>query len=284
MGGQPPAYDPMHTDAQAWLMGGQDTASFDPSTAALGVYYEVDLLVGLAETPYETAGALLVNPTTEMDIVDTAISTGYRGKIDAYNQDTSWTTHAGTVVDEIDDVWDSTAIDALEASFTARSKADMLQGIAEINAQMSTLNTVNSSMRGMAIALLERDRGRSVDDFVARLELEHQQARRDGMLKGADLLTQIDTQILGHEAAYIEQLRIFTESEVNLIRQHNDDVLRMNLEDVLWDVKMYQHSEQALSAIAGASVVPGHPSLALEAISGVSSLLAPIIMGLGMFA
>jgi hypothetical protein len=80
---------------------------------------------------------------------------------------------------------------------------------------------------------------------------------------------------------HFEMALKMTELYTHARRQEIEDILKLKVEDRLWEIKAYEHLGKGLGAIGGAQVIPGTPNPILETLSGVGSILGP---GLGFLA
>lgn len=83
-------------------------------------------------------------------------------------------------------------------------------------------------------------------------------------------------------ASLMEAVRGINTDYMSAVRQNMNDTLQLDIENALWDAKLYEMFIKNTAALSGASIVPRQPSPILEAISSVSGIASAIVPLLGM--
>jgi hypothetical protein len=275
-----------------WIMAGQQGADegtwsgTNPLEAGGygGVAGLIDALKAIPNTPYATV--TMNNPVdvgspirTVWDHVEKKLD-----EVDERNLVEEFGEALPIVQNGIDGVFDTTTIANKVEEFNTKGEDRLDAEIARVNVMFSDMNSVNSSTRGLMVMMLEREHNRSVDDFDAGLRLEIEKVRMEQALTVSWDAVKTEHMLKTQNVQYIATALAAASGYAAADRQYVDDQLRLTMEDLLWDIKLYDFANQALGAIAGASVIPGHPNPTLEGISGAASAigaLSPLLIAIG---
>lgn len=248
-----------------------------------GLAGRLDDLLGLTSNPY--ADTVLYDPTKAGEPLYDLLSSGRALMEETTDRDilTDWGEIADGVADKLDDVYDATAITAAVTAFKARSETQLDDQISKLNNMFSDLNAVNTSTRGLMVSLLEREHLRAADDFQANLELEVAKTKLGAVVGASVEMIKIDDSHLVERAQIFATLLGVVGAYNEAKRNFTNDQMRLDMEDLLWEIKLFQFAQQGIGALSGAAIVPGYPNPNLEAIStgaGIAASLVPVVEGL----
>ncbi len=91
------------------------------------------------------------------------------------------------------------------------------------------------------------------------------------------ILAEIKLKALQARGLYVGNLSAITEQASVAARQMQQDELKLQIEDALWDLSLYDYAGKALGAISGATVIPAQPNKLLETISGVAGVGSTLV-------
>jgi len=248
-----------------------------------GLAERLNDLLGLTSNPY--ADITLYDPTRAGEPLYDLLSSGRSLMEETTDRDiiTDWGAIVDGVSEKIDDVYDDAAVTAATAAFKARSETVLDDQISKLNNMFSDLNAVNTSTRGLMVSLLEREHLRAADEFQANLELEVAKTKLGAVVGSAVEMIKIDDSHLVERAQIFATLLGVVGAYNESKRQYTNDQMRLDMEDLLWEIKLFQFAQQGIGALSGANVIPGHPNPNLEAVStvaGIAGALVPVVEGL----
>jgi len=203
-------------------------------------------------------------------------------RIEGFDPISLWETHFTFAQEKLETLYGQTEIDAAVDAYEAAGEADVLQRIARQNLVASSLNNVNSSTRAIKMGLLERDNQRMVSKYRAELELANRDKKETQTLELAAKLVELEA---ASHSSFAENLRAFgTLADLAITANRNllGDRLKLSVEDHLWDLKLDDFANSAISALTG-PVVPRNPDPRLETIStiaGIVGALGPLVAAL----
>jgi len=136
----------------------------------------------------------------------------------------------------------------------------------------------------MMVAFLEREHTRGVNQYRKELSLQQEQAKFNVLGQGGvttliEIMKAKKTDMLEElqaGAQLLQAAQMFYEAQ----RQVENDQLRIDLEDFLWEIKLYNFVNSAIGATSGAAIVPAAPHPLMEVISSGASIigaLSPLI-------
>ena len=273
-------YHAMHIDAHSWMLAGMndvDAIATDPTewdgiaglirvatTDSIGFspYQEV--------TPFDPSSAESIWPELleSIDSYQAIVDAAAAGSTALTDPETDYGTYADAAVNAYDAEFGTTRINAATAAFETEREAELTADIARYNSALSSINAVNTSSRAIGIALLERETSRQVSKFDADLNLELERGRVGFAMKGMDLanalrtrqydiVADVDNRRSENILAALQLRSVVAEKYTLSQRTHQEDLLRMSIEDVIWDLRLYDFAAKGLGAIGGASVLPG---------------------------
>lgn len=276
-GGSPsgPAYTPLHLDMHAWIMAGLDQTAAegaDPNTWDGMAGLTTDALSSsIGGTPYSNATPFdPEGPDSRYPSLMQELDTLIDDVKELAKPSTSWGENADTVEAKLDSVFDSADITAVVSAHRTQREAELTLNIARYNSTMSAINAVNTSSRAIGIALLERETDRAVSQFEANLELEHEKARRKYTMEVSTQLVGLDKDYFDSRIQSLQLMGVLVEQHSTAQRQFIDDDLKLTIEDVIWDLRIYEFAQKALGSIAGASIIPSGAAKENQTLSTLS--------------
>ncbi len=252
---------------------------FDP-------YFDAALAAGspfASVTPYDPDEDIDYTQS-RFDEFDTVVSA-----LAATTDFASFVTQATTSADA--SVGDTTDITAVVDAFEEKSTGQFLRETSRFEAGMNESYATSSSAFVLGKAILERSFANDVLDFRARLTLQVKQQRAAFIMQGVDgmsrmLAMQVSAeQAAAHLQAELNRIKIVTKKE-----EIAEEISFLS-EDATWELELFQHSNNIISSLNGAALIPKAPSVRASMLSGALSGLSAgiatgnpaIAIGLGIF-
>lgn len=290
MAGNPPNYSSLHLAFHSWMLQGDPV--YNPTQESGN--YTIDTSDGIAgltnsllsdnlggDTPY--ANTTPFNPNASTELIRKLVQDGVEfleSLEDLGNIEDIWSTYIDAAETKIDTLYDSTKIASLVTAFDTRRRTYLQNQQAELDVQFAHLGAVETSSRIFALAALEIEHERVVDEFEAKQYLELENQKFQAINQTAQSLLQLRFQATQAQGQLISILNQTSALDMEAKRQYVEDDLRLRLEDAIWDYKIWGFTGQALSAISGASVIPASPNKTLEALSSVAGIAGVLISGI----
>lgn len=251
-----PAY--MQDKHEAWLDEIEALVDAQVSFAnpySLAAAHDPDLALADTETRYDVYDAKvtpLSNETDFEDIMDKAVS-----EVNAHL-----------------DV-DAAAVTAAVAAYETEQKPVLMRGLNRVAAGYAAVNATSGSSMLIGLALQETQYENGVAVFRARIEVAVDDARRQNIMRSAEMMVQmLYANVDSHQRA------THLKGEINRVgiaakREQLEEDLGIDVEDRLWDVKLYEHLGSFLGSIGGGSPTPDSPKRSLgSTVGGVISGVA----------
>ncbi|MHA2067969.1 MAG: hypothetical protein ACXABY_26710 [Candidatus Thorarchaeota archaeon] len=177
-----------------------------------------------------------------------------------------------TKADEV--LFDTDVLDDARTAFNNRSEDEYLNGVNSLSDSAAGVGAVDSSAFSIALALLEMDRERRVDDFDANLQFELYKIRGQFLLQGTEQMARIlYMRMTGEQAATQIQANL-TNSKIISKKEEADRNLEIDVQDALYDIKLFSYGSSVLAGITGGVPIPKEPGTAASALSGAAGGLA----------
>ena len=185
----------------------------------------------------------------------------------------SWEEYVERALAKADEVlFDSTVLKDARTAFDHRSEDSFVSGVNNLSSWASGTGAVDSSAFSIGIALLEMERQRKVDDFDSTLHFELYKLRSQFMIQGTQQLTQILTLKLDGEERAVKTHEQVMRTTVIAKKEQVDRDIEMDIQDALWDIKLYQYAGQMLSSVSGGGGIGAkEPSPFGSALSGAAA-------------
>lgn len=250
-----PAY--METMHSGWLTG------MDATIAAL-----------LASTtkPYRQAGAVAYNPDIPIAAMQTAIDAVITlATITPLTEWQSYVTAIKTAVDLV--IMDSTYIANATTAYDTILTNELAVHLGKFEAGMRDINAVQSSAFVIGRAILTDSKNSQVAKYTADISLQ-------SILQRNKIIFDETGSLLDTLIKVIDERRLAAHDKIDAYRmqiaakkEQTDENLRIDVEDELWDVKLYQHGANLLASIQGGVTRAGHdgPGTLSSAIGGAMS-------------
>jgi len=233
-----------------WLVGEYAT---DPSAIIGGVANDMDAAkTSAGGNPY--AAAYAYDPTADMEDIESRYE-DFNKIVSKLNTELNWSQLADNVESQLtSSVLSDNEIEALVTQFETEQRFNYNRAVNRFNAGMADINAVTSSAFTVGNALLEDELSRAVANFRSTLSFEVQRQRYNYVLQGIDsMMKAMSLRITADHTAthlYGEIKRLKTQ----FTREQYDMDLDISVKDATWDVMLYQHGANALSAAAGSAV------------------------------
>jgi len=212
--------------------------------------------------------------------------------------ETAWETLYAAVVAAIDTSFATAQLSARQGELNV----EFLQSAEKLMGLFNGLDSFDSTTFWSALAQLDATRTMEANRFYAELLAQagtaalaipselirtqasiltalasHAQAHGTALAQASSQVTQASSQKEAVDIAYMELSLKAVEQYMTAVRQNIEDELKLDVQDTLWELQTWEHFGKAIGAIGGAQVIPGHPNPILETISGVSSLVSPVL-------
>ena len=257
------------------------------------------------------------------DTMNTAFGNSPWSGLAAYNPDAAISSYEAVLtafkalLAGVSDTADWAALHAqADATITAVVEADITADIAAFSNQlddeilvkvlprfrrgMQDINAVVSSAFPIGEAVIESFRDRDVAKFSSGIRLALRSKSYELILSGSGQMLQLMLQRLGWEESYT---KVFIESQRMKIvakKEQTDQDAKLDEEDALWDLEVFQYGSNLLASIGGGVSSPNtkQPSQAQSMIGGALSgaaagamiagasggaIAGPVGMGVGAF-
>ncbi len=292
MGGSPisaATYDEMHLDTQAWMLtdGTHNGTTYVEGTGGIEAFIET----AQATSPYSSI--VVHDPAVEATAMKTLVATTHSARmvtvetaIDALDPDANWDTYAADVFTKIGVLWNETYISARVVEHQRDGFKTVSEEVGRFNNMMSQSGAAKSSQRDLGVALILSGHVDNVAKFDADLRHKHEEQKLAFVVDAASKLVQFHLSLAQIQSDTLAQRSNLSKDNISmnkiyadLLRQEIDDDLRVNVEDALWDLKLYDFAGKGLASIGGASIIPAdNRSLNMAAIGlqaagiGISAL------------
>lgn len=225
----------------------------------------------LGASPYASMSAY--NPTTPLAAMDTVIST-FATLVSALSFDTDWQSIVDIAVSKADGgVFDDTYISTDVQAF-ADELDDQIESIVlpRFQGGMRDVNAIMSSAFVIGKSIIEGFRDRDVSKYNGDLRVKLNIMRNDFIVKGIaamlhGMFSKIElTKTQMHYTMESNRLEIAAQKD------KTDAENQFLVQNLLWDIEVFQYGGNLLASIGGGTFVPksssGGPSTAQSAIGG----------------
>jgi hypothetical protein len=238
--------DDVDTLIQANLTGGDDENS---------PYYE--------ETAYD--------PDNDIGTAQAQIDT-FASVVAGIDDSVDWLRFVEAALEKADEVlFDEDVLGDAKTAFANRTETEFISGVNNLSAWAGGVGAVDSSAFGIGLALLEMERLRKVDDFDANLQFELYKLRGQYMLQGTEQMTRILSMRMGGEQGAAQIQKSLIDTKVIAKKEEDDRNIEMDVQDALWDLKLFNYGSQVMAGITGGVAQPKEPSPAASAVGGAAA-------------
>ena len=276
------AYELYAMDWHAWILAGvADTGVIDvlvPPGGIIGATQDA-LSTALGTTPYALVNVF--NPKDSNSRFEALLSEvdNYLAEVSNIEKDTRFTdlsvlripssaTHTAKL----------SAISEAGIKLGYKLNLDAADKIAQINARASAGNSLGHSTRIVAIGKVARKVHQQVGNFLQDAYTEDYKEHRDSIEGGLQFLD-ISNKHTSSRAIAIGALTDSVDLWSTALRQRSEDELKLAVEDLIWDLKLWDFAGKGLSSISGAAIIPagaGNENRTLESISTFATAGASI--------
>lgn len=188
----------------------------------------------------------------------------------------------------VDDAVDATILDNASTSFQNRSEGRYQRGVGNFAAGMADINAVNSSAFIFGLAMLQNDRQIEITEYEKQVDQQVRSRLLDIVVKAqydaaAQRLGRRDNlvingvnQVTNHDEFRLQQLGTSTDEQLRVSGgkitakvDEKQQQLAYDVEDALWDFKLFEFGGNFLASISGAPTFQKPPSGAQSAVAGV---------------
>jgi len=164
----------------------------------------------------------------------------------------SWEEFVERALVKADEVlFDETVLKDARTTFDHRTEDSFVSGVNSLSNWASGTGAVDSSAFSIGLALLEMERERKVDDFDANLHFELYKLRSQFLIQGTQQLTQILSMRTQAEERAVMTHDQTAKTVIVAKKEQVDRDIEIDVQDTLWDLKLFQYGGQMLSAVQG---------------------------------
>ena len=222
----------------------------------------------VATSPY--SGETAYDPATPIATAETRM-TDFAGVVTGINETNEWEGFVDRALTKADEVlFDETVLKDARDAFSNRVEDSFLTGINSLSAWAGGVGATDSSSFHIGLALLEMDRTRKVDDFDSTLHFELYKLRGQYMIQGTQ-------QMAGVLAMKVEGEKALTAARSEVMRatiiankEEADRNIEMDVQDGLWDIKLFEYGGHMLAAVGSGISLPREPSPLNSALAGAA--------------
>lgn len=155
-------------------------------------------------------------------------------------------------------------------AFNNRSEDEFIAGVNNLSNWAGGVGAVDSSAFPIALALLEMDRERRVDDFESGLLFELYKLRGQFLLQGTEQMMRILALRVSSEQAATQIQANVSNSTMIAKKEQADRNLEIDVQDALYDIKLFQYGSTLLAGITGGVPIPKEPGTVQSALAGAA--------------
>lgn len=220
---------------------------------------DAELLVG---SPYDSETAY--DPTTVISTLQTDVN-DFESTIAGIDDEVEWNNFVDKSLSKIDKVLaDSTALTEARTAFNNRSEDEFISGVNNLSTWAGGVGAVDSSAFSIGLALLEMTRQRKVDDFDA----DFMRFKGQFALQATDQMMRIFSLTISGEESATRMQQDVTTTEIIAQKEQSDRNIEMDVQDALWDIKLFEYGAHMMASIGSGVMVPNEPSPVASALSG----------------
>jgi len=294
-GKQPEAYEGIHSEMHGYILAGTavqatemsaDINPLDASVGGIAGFYESARSSAIGQSPYAATTPFSPDDVNSrfpelLDEVDE-----YVNSIDGSEPSVKYGDNFDLMEAQVDAIWDTAATDDLAdevEEFKKKRRTDFYEELGEQQAQLSSINATGNTQFGVSAGLLMRRYNREVGDYREKLKLEHHSFRRKTAISRSLILAEKQSQYFNIRAQSIGVLSQVTDVWATAIRQRKEDELRLAIEDIFWDGKLYDFLGKALGSISGSAIVPSGSHGENQTLNTISTVAAIGSQAVGVF-
>ena len=294
-GKQPGAYKTIHTEMHGYILAGTAVASgnmsgdIDPLTTPGGIagFYEAARSSAIGQSPYAATTPFSPDDSNSRFAEFLEEIDEYVDSIDGSEPSENYNDNFDLLEAQVDAIWgtaqDDDLADEVEA-FKAKRLTDFYEELGRQQSDLSLAGASGNTQFAVSGALLNRRYAREVSDYREKLKLENHGFRRKAALTQSLLLSEKQSQYFGVRAQSIAIMSQVTDLWSTALRQKVEDELRLAIEDIFWDGKLYDFLGKALGSISGSSIIPGGTHGENQTLNTISTVAAVGSQAVGTFA
>lgn len=221
-----------------------------------------------ADSPY--TGELAYNPDLDISASERRMEK-FEEVITDIDEETTWVDFIDRALTKADEVlFDETVLKNARTAFNHRSEDEFVSGVNSLSAWAGGVGSVDSSAFSIGLALLEMERERKVDDFDSTLQFELYKLRGQYMIQGTQQMAQIlSMRVSGEQSATATRDQIM-KSAVVAKKEQVDRDMEIDVQDGLWDLKLFNYAAQLLAGPGGGVALPKEPSPLVSGLAGAA--------------
>lgn len=248
---------------------------------------DMDLLVQAdlsGNSPYYNQTAYDPDPVTALNYLKAA---SFQAIVSALDPQTNWEDAVTAVVAKMQAALpDSTAIATAVDQRAVRLAPAHQRSIGRLASSYGDINAYNHSGFFMALAALEVDLARDLEDFDTKLTVVQEQVRLSMISEGVKLLLQgRDAKINASHAEFQTYLEMNRQHAI-MFKEEVDKNIQLSALDAGWDYEVLAKAGGLLGSIGGGVGGSSEPSPVASALSGAATAasIAAAIPGVGPLA
>ncbi len=210
------------------------------------------------------------DPDLELSKMQTKVDE-FGNLITNLNEEDVWDSHVNKASQKADAATlNTTEITALKNAFEVQHTTRLQRGVNRISAGMDMMKAINVQWL-MALASQEKDLNADVAKYDAELKLNNRRERIAFISAGISVMAQLKTITLeGIKMVSTMQTQVSGAKLISKREQGEADV-RYDIDEALWDLRLYQEATGVFSSIGGATIVPRPPDRFNSMIGGMLS-------------
>lgn len=221
-----------------------------------------------AASPY--SGETAYNPATDIATAETRM-TRFEDVVAGIDESTEWEEFIDRALTKADEVlFDETVLKDARTAFSNRVEDTFLSGVNSLSAWAGGVGATDSSAFHIAIALLEMDRTRKVDDFDSGLQFELYKLRGQYLIQGTQQMAGILAMRVEGEKVLTGAREAIMRSTIVANKEEADRNIEMDVQDGLWDIKLFEYGGHMLAAVGSGVSLPKEPSPLVSGLAGAA--------------
>lgn len=234
--------------------------------AGTNVSNEMEALQG--NSPYATVNSF--NPDAFVSAVQSRFDY-YDTLVKAIDEHTDWDTFFDNVKDKVDSIISDSYIESVVDEYDDDTKDEWGDTINRFAGGMAEINAINSSAFIIGMALMENQRLRAVRKLRASLVLDFEKVKLQMYQQGLNDMIRMYAFKLDVDRAATQTLAEINRVSAVLKKEQYIEDIELDVEDTLWDIKVFQYGGRVMASPSGAAPIPDKPSKAASALGGALS-------------
>lgn len=220
-------------------------------------------------SPYFSQTAYDPDPIIALNNAQVA---AYGTLVTALDPIVDWQSAVNAVVEKLRDALpDADAIATAVDARDARLAPAHLRSIGRLASAYGDMNAYNSSAFFVAMAMLETDHMRSLNEFENQLEVQHELTRLQMIAAGIQIVLGNKHDKVRMSGAQTELYHRMNSQHVIMQTDEKNTNVEWSVKDARWDVETLLMAGNLLGAIQGGTMIPDRPKAGASALSGALS-------------